>query len=104
MGGRRDSRNTGAALLLLKHGVGDPYVARGLRIARHWAKQVSTGRWDELGRPACWEKVRTSPRHIRGPAHMMHDLLRQWGFTSPDGTTWTGGGSTARVDAHPEES
>ena len=33
---------------------------------------------------------------------MMHDLLRQWGFTSPDGTTWTGGGFVARVDAHPD--
>ena len=46
--------------------------------------------------------IHASPRHIRGPAHMMHDLLRQWGFTSPDGTNWIGGGYAARVDAHPD--
>ena len=33
---------------------------------------------------------------------MMCDLLRLWGFSSPDGTVWTGGGYTARVDEHPD--
>ena len=100
--GRKDCRNASAALLLLKHGVGDPYVARALRIARRWAEQVYTGRWGEVGGPACWERIRGHPRRIQGPAHMMQDLLRQWGFYSPGGAIWTGGGYTARIDEHPD--
>ena len=33
--GRKDGRNVAAALLLLKGGSGDPYMARAVRIARH---------------------------------------------------------------------
>ena len=59
--GRKDSRNLSAALLLLRQGVGDPYVARAIRIGRHWAKQVYTGRWDEAGGPAYWETIQGPP-------------------------------------------
>ncbi len=102
MWGARAGRNAGAALLLVKPGMGDPHVARAGRMARHWAKQVHWHRWQDLGGEENWPTRDPCARWIRGPGHMMKRVLNEVAVTSPDGVAWHTRDGEYRADALPD--